>query len=494
MAPEQASGKRALLGPGVDIYALGAILYELLTGRPPFVGESWESTLNGVLRDDPIPPRRLQPKCPRDLETICLKCLEKDPARRYRSALDLADDLHRVQSGEPIRARPPSLPDQWMKFAQRNKALVGVVMGTTLACFLGVVISIVFAAGESKRRKLADANAQQMEIASQAALREAYQARLAAAILALGDGDTFDAARHLESAPAALRGWEWQHLRQRLRDLEPSVVHLPRLALQSNPVRLCQEGLEALTHATADDRFRLFDSRAGRLLKEYPAGVYALTFGTPAEPSVALFERGSQVGQSREDAARKLEPRRSHTGLIQAISFSRDGSQLISAGNDRSVRLWDTRTGELQRTMAGHTEQIFAAVFHPDGRRIAPAGRDRAIRIWDAATGDELARLQGHSDYVFSLAFSPDGSTLASGSGDFSVRLWDTFPLTHRRAALEKLRGSQPEANRLVERLYLEEGSAAGVMRRLNLGQGLDAQVRRAGWYSVLHRETGTKK
>jgi serine/threonine-protein kinase len=159
MAPEQASGRPREVGPAADVYALGAILYELLTGRPPFLGQTPLDTLEQVRTHDPVPPRRLQPKVPRDLETICLKCLRKEPAQRYGSAHELADDLRRFLEGEPIRARPTSALERAVKWVRRRPTLAALGAAGLIACVSLLGAWVWASREESRRRQKADAAA-----------------------------------------------------------------------------------------------------------------------------------------------------------------------------------------------------------------------------------------------------------------------------------------------------------------------------------------------
>jgi serine/threonine protein kinase len=140
MAPEQAAGQNKEVGPAADVYALGAILYELLTGRPPFVADTALDTIMQVIHQEPVAPAWLQPKVPRDLNTICLKCLDKDPRRRYASAAELADDLRRYLAGEPIRARAISRWGRLVKWSRRRPTVAALTAAVLLLTVVGFAL------------------------------------------------------------------------------------------------------------------------------------------------------------------------------------------------------------------------------------------------------------------------------------------------------------------------------------------------------------------
>ena len=187
MAPEQVEGRLGPAGPATDVYGLGAILYEVVTGRPPFWAESPVATLLQVKSAEPVRPSRLRPEMPRDLETICLKCLQKEPRKRYASAEALADDLDRFLTGTPIQARPSSLAEQALKWARRRPALAASLAALLLVTLLGAVViagqwqqTQDALADEANARREAVLRAKQAEQAQQAATREQERSEIAA--------------------------------------------------------------------------------------------------------------------------------------------------------------------------------------------------------------------------------------------------------------------------------------------------------------------------
>jgi WD40 repeat protein len=235
MSPEQAAGKGEV-GPAVDVWALGAVLYEILTGRPPFQGATTMDTLDRVRHADPVPPGRLATRLPRDLEVICLKCLEKEPGRRYPSAAALANDLGRYRRGEPIQARPAGMLERAWKWARRRPALASLLAATIAALVIGFGVSAYFAiearqrAGEARlaEREARGARVQSDRHAAHLLFREGV-ARCEAGDVALGMYTLLEAWRASPEEDAGFRrvvranlaGWRW---------------HLPRLrGIASHP-------------------------------------------------------------------------------------------------------------------------------------------------------------------------------------------------------------------------------------------------------------------
>jgi WD40 repeat protein len=469
MAPEQAGGKTSAIGPAADTYALGAILYELLTGRPPFRAETPLDTVLQVLSEDPVPPSRLQPKLPRDLETICLKCLHKEPAKRYATAAALGEDLKRFLEDRPIVARPTSWLDRGWRWCKRNRAVAASLLAVAVALLAGSVASSWFAIqsqlnAEQASRKAdeADQSAGAARLAEAHATARETEARQLAASLqwsrygiqitearqSLERGqilqvlDRLQEVRPRNREEKDLRGFEWQYL-DRLCHLEVCTFRnhdglCYEAAFSPDGQRVASVGLggrDAERTLVEPARVKVWDTFTGKELfrcqEGHKSDLTSVAFSSDGKllasgggPALAPLRPG-EVKLWDAATGKLLRSLDGHTHTVFSVVFSPDDRFLASADLSGSIRLWEVATGNLVREFKKQTAGIRRLAFNPDGSRLASASFKVDVKIWDTGSGECLQTLQGHSGMVLGIAFHPNGRLLASGGDDKLIRLWN---------------------------------------------------------------------
>jgi WD40 repeat protein/serine/threonine protein kinase len=420
MSPEQAAGKENL-GPGCDVYALGVLLFEILTRRLPFPAANAAEQVRRVAAEEPLRPRRLRRAVPRALETICLHCLHKEPSQRYAGAQELADDLRRFLRGEPIQARPPATWTRLGNWARRHArhvafaAVALLAMLGTLALMHWRTMPTQTDSWQAHLKEAQEFQSWHLRYASQiSAAERAWEGNHLAVLGELLNG--------LRPAPGQTdrRGFEWYYLWQRYQEEGFHFAGhggLKRVAYSPDGKLLATAGMEG--------SIRLWDLATAQLrhtLHAHAGGVRTLVFAPDGQRLASGGQDGAiRVWDLASGQAVRAWP--AHQAPVNCLAFSSDGLTLASGGDDHQLLLWNAATGQQLVRCIGHEKQIHAVVFVPQRNLLLSGAMDGTVRVWNGSTGEPLRVL---STSGYRLVLSPDGRWLVSGGNDGQVRLWDT--------------------------------------------------------------------
>jgi WD40 repeat protein/serine/threonine protein kinase len=432
MSPEQAEAAKRPIDHRTDVYSLGATLYELVTRRPAFNGRTPQEVVGQIIGREPLAPRRLDPRVPRDLETVILKAMAKRPGDRYQTADDLADDLRRWLRLEPVRARRLGPLGRTWRWCRRNPAvaaLTAAVAALLVAVAVGSAAVALHLDQLAERERTVAENERDARQAADEARDDAVNARQAAdrarddAVAAQGREE--EQRHHAEEEAAekerARRRAEGLYLSSRSASLLPNN---PDLALL-----LAIEG--ARRHVSPLTNHALLAALDGaaesRTLVGHPYEVHTARFSPDGKRVLTTTGRGDMTARIWDAETGKELLVLKAPRAIQSAVFSPDGKLVLTGAYlDATPRVWDAATGHEIANLKGNLSQAQPGAFSPDGRRVVTPAENNTARVSDAATGKEAFVLQGHTAPVRLASFSPDGRRVLTVSSDQTVRVWDT--------------------------------------------------------------------
>jgi WD40 repeat protein len=514
MAPEQARGLPGAVTTAADVYSLGAVLYSLLTGRPPFKGANYIETLMLVMEQRPPSLRGLRPSVPLYLEIICLKCLEKEPGRRYASAAALADDLENWLAGRVINARPANTLERTWRWCRRNPAPAVLASALLVSMIVGTAASSLFAvqsAADTKDAKIAKGVAddaakkaqEQERIAKQnedEAIRKErlqrrryYISRINLAQRSLDDSLVAPTLKYLnETIPKPgeedFRGFEWHYLdrqcRKELRILQGhsgaiwSVRYSPDGKLMAT---VGQDGTVRIWDAATSSEIRALKPNEGEAFgqiafspdgKRIAATSSALSKGTPfMRPDGSFMSPDERIAAAAllyrplivwdVETWREVPLEEGRGG--HAVAFSPNGLLMATHRKD-GVAVLNSNTGAVVQTIPDPDGYRACLAFSPDNKTLAYGGIDKAtgkaaVTIWDLTSNNPRYVLLGHRDWIQCVAFNPQGDLLASGSWDGTVRLWDTGA-GNERSVLRGFKGDAYDVAFNPRKILLRDGQS----------------------------------
>ncbi len=441
MPPEQASGRRGAIGPHSDVYGLGAILYYLLTGRPPFVGETLETTLAQVLDQEPVPPRLLNASVPRDLETICLKCLEKEPSRRYASAQAVVAELQRFLEMKPIQARPVGFVGRTSRWCRRKPVRAGLISALVIVFLVGAAgVLWQWQEAEAQRRK-ANASEAAATQSAQEAREKFYAADMIATQQALREGSLGQAQDYLmnhvpQPGEPDLRGFEWRYFFNQAKGNQ-----LHRFIGHSNMVYCLSFSPDGRWLASGgwDGQVFIWDVIEWSLITSFkPGGGAVFSIAFHVEGDLMAVGTTSLVTLWQLTDVRKPKLLRQRTASSALVAFVPNSSRIavgqgayIYGENGGSVQIWEIET---LNPVKSFPESGGRFALTADGRFMFSGLLHQQIRKSDLATGKELA-VADFPGSLPSLACSADGRWLVTSSGE-TAQLWDGVRLVPIRTLL----------------------------------------------------------